>query len=175
MLWRQLEINKKMSDSLTYLKLRKISFIIVVICIATIIISGFDTIMAKIRDVKRKADVNSVVKALDLYYDEYGFFPESIDDWRGWDLTYEYKEKGFLDILKEKRYIDRVVKDPINNATHHYRYQKYPAGSFGCEKSFYILQILSFELPTYKNGGGSCSELNWTELAPNGYTVQMFD
>ena len=144
---------------------------------AAIFFSSFNLIIAKAHDVKRRADIKVLTKALDLYHDKYGYYPESDNDQRGWDLT--YKEAGgeirFLNILKEEGFLDKIVIDPINNATFLYRYQKYPAGSFGCGQSFYILQILNFELPTDNNGRGECLEMDWVKDAPNGYTIQSFD
>lgn len=162
---------------LTSIKLRKLFFIVFITCFIAIFISSFDTILAKSRDVKRKADIKVITKALDLYYDKYGFYPESVDDWRGWDLTYDYKNSGgsFLKVLKEEGFINKEVNDPINNSTHYYRYKKYFAESLGCKKPFYILQIINFELFTDKNGKGICSELNWADMAPNGYTIQVFE
>ena len=151
--------------------------IIFICCLIIVFFIGFDVVIAKARDMKRRADIKILVKALDLYYDEYGSYPVSINDWRGWDLTYELKggEVGFLKILKDNKFINKMVNDPINDATYYYQYQKYAAGDYGCANSFYILQIINFELPTTNNGAGSCSGLNWVESAPNGWTAQGFD
>ncbi|MDD5291494.1 MAG: hypothetical protein PHZ04_05350 [Patescibacteria group bacterium] len=164
-------------ENLTSLKLRKITFIVLVCCLAAIFFSSFNLIIAKAHDVKRRADIKVLAKALDLYHDKYGYYPESDDDQRGWDLTYDSAagEIRFLNVLKEEGFIDKAVADPMNNATFLYRYQKYPAGSFGCSQSFYILQIINFELPTGNTGRGLCPEMDWGEDAPNGYTVQAFD
>jgi len=166
---------KERMENLTSLKLRKITFIILAGCLAAIFFSSFNLIIAKSRDVKRRVDIKVLAKALDLYYDKYGYYPASDDDHRGWDLTYEEGEIRFLDILRQEGFIDKIVADPINNVTFLYRYQKYPAGSFGCDQSFYILQILNFELSTNDTGRGICPEMDWGKDAPNGYTIQAFD
>ncbi|MFH1427123.1 MAG: hypothetical protein ABIG60_01165 [Patescibacteria group bacterium] len=165
------------NSNLNFLRLRKITFLILIGCLIAIFISGFDTIVSKTRDVKRKADLKNLTKALNLYYDKYGFYPISDNDWRDWDLTYEFKgaELNFLKILVEENFINKMVVDPLNTPNYYYRYQKYPAGSFGCEKAFYILQLSSFELPTADIGAGACPGMNWVEIAPNGYTFQAFD
>ncbi len=158
-------------------KLNQIFFLVIIICLTAVFISSFETIFAKARDVKRRADIKTLVKALDLYYDKYGFYPESTDDWRGWDLTCDYKNfgSGFLEVLEKEGFINKEISDPINDSTHYYRYQKYPAGSFGCAKPFYILQVINFELLMDKNGQGICEEMDWLETAPNGFTIQVFD
>jgi len=163
-------------DSLSFLKLKKVSFFIVAGCLALIFFSSFDLIVAKTRDVKRRADFKVLTSALDIYYDKHGYYPEGGDDWRGWNMSYhpEGREAHFLESLKNEKIIDKDVRDPINDQDFYYRYQKYPAGSYGCAHPFYILQILSFGLTTNDIGQGKCPEMDWTELAPNGYTVQVF-
>jgi len=140
-------------------------------------LSGFDAIKSKVRDVKRRADIKVLTKALDLYYDKYGKYPDSTNDWQGWDLSIGYNgsKAEFINKLREESLLDREIKDPINNVAYYYSYQKFKAGDYGCKNSFYILQVANFELPTENNGRGECPELNWAKLAPNGYTVQVFD
>lgn len=164
-------------ENLDYLKLRKISFLVLIGCLAAIFFSSLNLVVAKTRDVKRRADIKILTEALDLFHDRYGYYPESSDDWQGWNLTYKIKgnETNFLGLLEEWGFINKSVQDPINDANFHYRYQKYSAGSFGCAHPFYILQILSFELPTENIGRGICPQMNWAETAINGYTVQAFD
>ncbi|MFH1822917.1 MAG: hypothetical protein ABH830_04420 [Patescibacteria group bacterium] len=163
--------------NLNFLRLRKITSIILIVCLIAIFILGFDPIISKARDVKRKADLKNLTVALNLYYDKYGFYPSSDNDWRDWDLTYEFKgaELNFLKILVDENFINKMVIDPLNTSNFYYRYQKYPARSLGCEKAFYILQLTSFELPTSDIGAGACPGMDWTEIAPNGYTIQAFD
>jgi len=146
-------------------------------CLVILFLSSFDIVKAKARDIKRRADIKVLVKALDLYHDKYGKYPDSFDDWRGWDLSIAYngKDKNFLNNLKAESLIDRSATDPINSIPYHYRYQKYPAGAYGCKTGFYILQAVKFELANKNNGQGSCPKFNWLEIAPNGYTVQGFD
>ncbi len=164
-------------DGGNYLKLRKVSFLVVACCLAALFFSGFDVILSKTRDVKRRADINVLVQALDLYYGKFGHYPESTDDWQGWDLTSGYRESepGFLQILKTEGFLDKTVVDSVNNVDYYYRYRKYPAGSFGCDRPFYILQIVNFELPAKNIGRGQCPDFDWTGTAANGYTVQRFD
>ena len=162
---------------LTFLKMQKVSFVVIVACLAAIFVSGFDVIMAKSRDTKRRVDIKIISKALNLYYDKYGIFPEGEDEWQGWDLSYNFDNFGpdFLDILSKEGFLEGNSFDPLNNADYHYRYQKYPAGSYGCKKPFYILQVSSFELLTEDVGFGSCPEINWPEFATNGYSLLEFE
>ncbi|MDD5031802.1 MAG: hypothetical protein PHR36_02025 [Patescibacteria group bacterium] len=168
---------ENLNDLKSSAKLRRIAFIVLIFCLVAIFFSSFNLMIAKSHDVKRRADIKILSQALDLYHDKYGHYPESDNDQKGWDLTYgkNKKEAHFLDILKEEKILDKIVADPVNNASFFYRYQKYPAGSFGCHRPFYILQIMNFEFPTDNTGRGICPETNWEKDAPNGYTVQAFD
>ncbi|MDP2708615.1 MAG: hypothetical protein Q8O93_00980 [bacterium] len=158
-------------------RLQKLVAVVFIGCLVILFLSGFDTVKAKARDVKRRADVKVLVRALDLYHDKYGKYPDSINDWRGWDLSLAYGDQRleFLSALNKERLMDRAVKDPVNDAANHYRYGKFQAGDYGCANSFYILQVVNFELPTSDNGQGACPELDWAALTPNGYTVQAAD
>lgn len=158
-------------------KMQKLVAIVFISCILAVFFSGFDTIKFKFRDIKRRADIKILVKALDLYHDKYGKYPDSISDWQDWDLSIGYNggKADFLSKLKDEKFIDKDIKDPINDFVYHYRYHKFPAGDYGCDNSFYILQIAGFELPTEDNGRGECPEFDWAKLAPNGYTAQNFD
>jgi hypothetical protein len=157
--------------------MEKLVAVVFIGCLTIIFLSGFDIIKSKVRDVKRRIDIKILTKALDLYHDKYGKYPDSINEWQGWDLSINYNggKVGFIDKLKEEGYIDRETKDPINDVAYYYRYQKFKAGVYGCENSFYILQIANFELPTEDIGQGECPEFNWVKLAPNGYTIKVFD
>ncbi|MBI4779391.1 hypothetical protein HY797_02985 [Candidatus Falkowbacteria bacterium] len=164
-------------NNFSYQRLQKLVAVVFIGCLIVLFLSGFDTIKSKSRDIKRRADIKILIKALDLYHDKYGKYPDSINDWQGWDLSIGYNgdKTDFIDRLREEGFLNKEIKDPINNTSYHYRYQKFKAGDYGCKNSFYILQIVNFELSTGNNGGGECPELNWAESAPNGYTAQDFD
>lgn len=166
----------KLND-FTPARTQKLVAVVLISCIAILFLSGFDAVKAKVRDTKRLADIKILVKALDLYYDKYGKYPDSAADWQNWDLSIGYRggKIEFIEKLAAGGLIDRQAKDPINNESYHYRYRKFRAGDYGCANSFYILQVVNFELPVKNNGQGDCPKLNWAELTPNGYTVQNFD
>lgn len=163
--------------NITPIRAQKLVAVVFVACLMISFFSSFDVIKSKAMDIKRRADLKNVVKALDLYHDKYGRYPESTNEWQGWDLSIGYNggQQNFLSVLKTEGFIDREAADPINNVFYHYRYQKYKAGDFGCPTAFYILQATNFELSTKDNGRGECPELNWVESAPNGYTAQDVD
>ena len=132
----------------------------------------------KVKDTKRRADVKQVQTALAVYNQKFNQFPEvGDDDFRGWDTTYEPlgQPYEFLNILQENKIIDRVPRDPVNSDIYFYRYKKFPSGSFGCNRGFYILQVMNFEGQTEDHGWGSCPGRNFVDEAPNGYTIQVFD
>lgn len=153
-----------------------LGFILVGFLIAVFLFS-VDVIRERVRDVKRRADINAITKALDLYYDRYNQYPASADDWHGWDLSYVRKQgtPSFLKILKDKGDLTEIIFDPVNNSSYHYRYKRFAAGEYGCSRPFYILQVNNFELSSKNIGSGVCGDFDWTKFAPNGYTVQRFE
>jgi hypothetical protein len=171
------KIIMKEFNSVTSLKMQKLVAVVFIGALTIVFLNSFDMIKSKVRDIKRRADINLLVQSLDLYHDQFGRYPISYDDWRGWDLSMAQKASGtdFIKKLSDSGFLDRTIGDPVNDARYHYRYQKYPAGSYGCTSPFYILQVISFELPTDNNGFGRCPGFDWSELLPNGYTVQGFE
>ena len=163
--------------NITSRRLRRLVAIIFIGCFMVLFLTGFDTIKSKARDIKRRADIKNLVKALDLYHDKYGKYPDSKNEWQGWDLSIGYNggQPDFLSELRAEKLIDREAADPVNEVAYHYRYQKLQPGDYGCAIAYYILQVINFELSTKDNGRGECPELNWAELAPNGYTILVND
>ncbi len=158
------------------LDLKKIAFLSFIFSAIIIGIIGFDVFTEKAQDLRRKADMDALAKALDMYYLKHGAYPDSDDDWRGWDLSYASgKKSDFLKILVDEGFLKKEARDPVNDATYYYRYQRFKAGSFGCDKAFYVLQLSSFRLAAESTGRGECPQIRWTDLAPNGYTIQAFE
>ena len=158
-------------------KLRKSFAMIIGVCMLVIFFVGFDDIRAKVRDAKRKADINEIVKALDIYYDRHGKYPISEDDWQGWDMTISPGGgvSNFLKPLYDENILVGQIKDPLNNNNYFYRYQKFPFGSYDCLSEYYILQIVNFETIQDYHGKGSCPKNNFTEEIPNGFTIMRND
>ncbi|MFA6393789.1 MAG: hypothetical protein WCW25_02875 [Patescibacteria group bacterium] len=163
--------------NLNYFNLQKMMVAVMIICLAAILFSYFSDYRSKARDVKRKADIQILMTALDIYHDKHGVYPKSDDDYKGWDVSYGVggKESAFLPVLIKEGLVDRVIFDPLNNDKAFYRYQKFSDGSYGCSKSFYILQVINFEAQASDKGMGKCKDYDWTKLAPYGYTVQGYD
>ncbi len=146
-----------------------------VLILTIICINYIDGIFSKVRDIKRKIDIKQLETALHVYQNKFNTLPESTDyDFDGWDSSlepHEHSTEEFINILRQEKIIDKKNKDPLNQGNYYYLYQKFPAGSYGCERPFAILQIKNFELNVKDHGSGSCPEKNFTETASNGYTL----
>ena len=165
-----------MIEEKIYLNLGKITLFVFICCSIIIGIVGFDIFTAKARDIKRRVDMGALVEALDLYHLKYGRYPEAVDEWRGWDVSYAVGGKGdFLKILKDDGFLKKSANDPVNDTFNHYRYQRHERGGFGCERPFYILQVTAFETADGNRGRGECPDFNWAAELPNGYTIQRFE
>ncbi|MFW0837666.1 MAG: hypothetical protein ACKKL5_01570 [Candidatus Komeilibacteria bacterium] len=129
---------------------------------------------SSIRDIRRQADAQAIVKALDYYYLQNGSYPAVVDDDSdGWDYSNDTSQGGanFLSSLVSAGYLKAVPFDPKNDEVYYYRYKKFDAGEYGCAKPFYVFQVVRFEGDNVSHGNGSCPNLDWTKLAPNGYTA----
>lgn len=131
---------------------------------------------SRIRDIKRLADANTIINALQVYYNLYGEYPQSSnDDGRGWDNSNDLSGNNFLEPLVDSNLLVDGPYDPKNQGDYYYRYQKFPAGSFGCRRSFAIFQIMGFETKDFDFGEGQCPKMNFITQAPAGFTWQDFE
>ena len=130
----------------------------------------------EIRDIRREADARSIEKALDFYSIQFGGYPEnSDDDGDGWDKSNDPEQRTFLEPMAKVGLLPGLVFDPKNDENYYYRYQKFASGDFGCRRPFAVFQIVSYETENKNIGQGSCPDINWTTLAPNGYTWFSLD
>lgn len=163
-------------QKLTSLKLQRVFNLTIILFLIVLSVISLDFIRNRVKDTKRRADIKQLQTALAVYQDRFGHFPDVTDkDFRGWDATYEPlgQPQEFLSILEEKKIIDHVPRDPINSEVFFYRYRKFPANTYGCQKPFYVLQIMNLEGNHKDHGYGSCPERNFVNEAPNGYTIQV--
>lgn len=124
-----------------------------------------------IRDIRRKVDAQAITKALDYYNLQFGQFPKNIDDdGEGWDKSNDDFNRSFLEPVIKIGLLPNLVFDPQNDEIHYYRYQRFEGGAFGCDRPYAVFQISSFEDPGNNQGRGQCPKIDWTKLAPNGYT-----
>ncbi len=121
--------------------------------------------MAATRDARRLSDIAVVRNAIEQYHLDHGIFPPANQDpgSGGWDVSYD---GNFIQVLLDEGYLREVPRDPINDATHHYRYYVYAQGSYGCvgDGPFYVLGIRNFETQDAAEehpGYFQCSSRNW--------------
>lgn len=131
---------------------------------------------SRIRDIRRQADAEAIIKALNYYNIQYNEFPENPDDdGSGWDQSNDAGKRSFLEKLVSVGLFSTPPFDPKNDNSYYYRYQKFPTGSFSCRRPFAVFQIMQFESQGIESGGGICGEKDFVKLAPNGFTWLEFD
>ena len=79
--------------------------VITIISILTIIaVSQFNTAKIKARDTQRKADLDSVSKAVNMYYADYGEFPDQ--DAFGWGGEFKDGDYYYMKVVPEENKAD---------------------------------------------------------------------
>lgn len=143
--------------------------------LASIVMVSLNSARIKVRDTRRLMDMDNIVTALYLYYNQIGHFPTSgnggevaDEDCSGWDVGFTDSSDTFIKALQTAGVMPKVPGDPSFNLTcGGYRYFSYPAGSYGCDISkgkFFVLGVVNME---GSNGiytgspGWSCSNRNW--------------
>ncbi len=110
--------------------------------------------LARSRDARRLSDLKTVVQAVDAYLYDTGTLPDHDAEtgYGGWDTSVD---GAFITQLVAAGYLREPVRDPLNDATHHYRYYHYAAGYAGIPSDFYVVGILNFETAAYAGQTGA--------------------
>ncbi len=122
---------------------------------------------ASARDVRRLADIRVVRDAIEQYKLDTGDYPATDDVNASFD-NYDVSQDGdFLPTLVDSGYLAEAPSDPRNDATFHYRYQRYAQGSNACAGAgtFYVLAITQFEtsdVATNHPGRFRCTGKDWS-------------
>jgi prepilin-type N-terminal cleavage/methylation domain-containing protein len=125
----------------------------IITILAGILVPVLDGRSGKARDTRRLQDLQTLVRALDDYLMDTGSLPDHDTEvgYHGWDTTLD---ASFITELVDEGYLRQPLQDPLNDATHHYRYHHYPAGSEGMDADFFVVGILNFETDYFDDQTG---------------------
>lgn len=143
--------------------------VVVIAILAAISIIAFQGIQQRTKDSRRYSDINVLVKALELYKTTYGQYPNPTSVNGSWEDSNEDGGSGaFMEQLTNTGVISAAAPvDPTNDASHMYRYYRYPAGTNSCDPArgaFYVIEVIDIELssrPASTSPGFTCSGRNW--------------
>ncbi|MFZ2835990.1 MAG: prepilin-type N-terminal cleavage/methylation domain-containing protein [Candidatus Saccharimonadales bacterium] len=173
--------------------------IVIIGILAAITIVAYNGIQGRARDTQRAQDMQTIVKALELYKATNGVYPAAVGtaNASGWEVSHDgTAATNFLSALSSSKTISVVPLDPKNfgvvvstsslapswTATNNlYFYHRYAAGNGGCDVNrgnFYVLGVTRFD--TVASGqsasnspGFSCPGRNWAQegaWVTGGYT-----
>jgi prepilin-type N-terminal cleavage/methylation domain-containing protein len=160
--------------------------IVVIAILAMIVIVAYNSIQGKARDSRRLQDIESIVKALEIYKTTHGSFPaaNSTPNASGWEVsTNGASATNFLlALVSSSDGVSKIPVDPTNtgNSTdlspasnknnYEYFYYQYAAGDNGCDASrgtYYVVGIARLDgIASGQNSpqspGFSCTSRNWS-------------
>ena len=120
--------------------------------------------LAAARDARRLTDLKTVVGAVECYLLDKGSLPDGDAEpgAGGYDTTLD---ATFLTTLLTSGHLHAPMRDPTNDADHHYRFQHYPSGISGFASDFYVVGITRFETSAYRNQPGywKGSDRDWSD------------
>lgn len=130
--------------------------IVVIAILAAITITAFNGVQTRTRDSQRVADMNSIVKALELYKVQNGQYPVAVGNSAGgWEISSNPNGNWpFMKNLVNAGIVNSIPVDPINTGdmvtggSKIYAYYRYPTGYAGCDASrgpYYILLVRTGE------------------------------
>lgn len=150
---------------------------IIIILVCGIIIFGvyMNEKWKSMRDVRRRGDIQTVMKAINFYLLDENGLPQNETN-NEWDSSYnpDNNHQTLFKTLREGELLSYIF-DPKNDLEHNYKYHRFEKGEYGCNRPFAIFQVTNFETLVYDNGEGACPERNFVLEAPNGYTIQWFE
>jgi prepilin-type N-terminal cleavage/methylation domain-containing protein len=141
--------------------------------LSSVVFASLNSARAKARDAQRLASVREIQKALEMYYADFGRYPDpGSDDCAGWDVGNQERELLTRRGMEQYFAGGRVPRDPTARGNcNGFRYYRYPAGSYGCPESrgaYYVLQITDLETrdrPAPESPGWRCTNRNWQDEA----------
>lgn len=87
--------------------------------LSSVVLVSLNTARMKARDTRRIADLNQIRLALELYYDDKGYYPPTDCAPAGWDCNgyrYSYNTTSWAALATELRpYLAQLPIDPINS------------------------------------------------------------
>lgn len=134
---RMTTLNQSKARGFTLIELLVVIAIIAIL--SSVVLASLSAARTKARDARRAADMNQILTALNLYYDQYGCLPTTDTpspcrpagstylegNGGGWDYssqtgnagasTYDQNSATFMKFLVEAGYMSRVPVDPVNN------------------------------------------------------------
>lgn len=138
--------------------------------LSSVVLSSLVSAKVKARNAKRLSDMAQLIRVLELYYSEYGVYPNGDGDGCGtWDVGNQ--DYPFLTTGGVSRLGSLLPNPPVDpTATGNcsgYRYYRYAAGYAGCDPSkgaFYVI-IATMEGGSSQAFPGSpgfaCPDRNW--------------
>jgi len=108
-------LKKSFQDERGFTLIELLVVIAIIGVLASVVLASLNTARLKARDARRIADLNQIRVALELYFDDKGYYPQSNC---GWDCNgYRYSFDSSWDTLAADLlpYIPRLPKDPVNS------------------------------------------------------------
>ena len=173
--------------------------IVVIGILAAITIVAFNGVQGRARDSQRIQDMQSIVKALEIYKATNGSYPAAVGtaNASGWEVSHDGTvATNFLSALVTSGTVSKVPLDPKNvgvvvstsslapswtSTNNLYFYHRYAAGNGGCDATkgnFYVLGVTRFDSvasgqSVSSSPGFSCPGRNWAQegaWVTGGYT-----
>jgi prepilin-type N-terminal cleavage/methylation domain-containing protein len=146
--------------------------VVIVAILATLPVAAFSGAQQRGRDTQRVSDMNTIVKALEMYKIQTGSYPapSTTNTIESWEVSSKSPNQ-FLSSLKTTGVIKAVPVDPVNNDTRTpkliYKYYRYTAGTNGCSPArgaYYVLTagVESSSSQLSSSPGFQCANRNWS-------------
>lgn len=154
--------------------------IIVIGILATISVISYSSAQSRARDARRKTDITTISKAMELYYSDHGQYPtptantgSSIDN--SWYVSSDSSWDMLNNLLVGSEAIDSTPKDPINTPASpllsgEYGYGIYVNRNSYCGAGIGQMYIIVWRYESMKKEATSEGNCNTNELGSSYFT-----
>jgi type II secretion system protein G len=154
----------KMNQGFTLIELIIVIAILALMATAAIAVLDPFTQFQKANDAKRKTDLSQIQKALEVYYQDYGEYPDTYPQFAYGTTLYPIVTPGAPPVQKTwgsswQPYMNVIPSDPVS--TKHYVYYTPPLPSSDNRQSYYLYASLdrgTKDLQACSGVNGVCSE-----------------
>lgn len=110
-------MKNKFNNNKAFTLIELLVVVSIISLLSSIVMSSLNSARAKARDTRRIEDLRQIRTALELFYDDYGYYPQSGCGWDCNGYRLSYNNTSWNDLAADLQpYMSKLPVDPINSS-----------------------------------------------------------